>query len=98
MRQKKMWSLVMAALFVLGIILLYSSAPAVKLFKTVEEQDIHAGAYFYTELEQTYEAESHIRQSMENSKWNKPIPVTIAIVVAVALIAVIFFIGYKYLP
>jgi hypothetical protein len=87
---------VMAVLFIAAVVLLYHWGPAKQLFRTAEDRGIETGAYFYTELEQSYEAEAHIRGSLERSKWNSPAYILIAVLIAIAFITLTFWLGYKY--
>jgi hypothetical protein len=92
---KKGVSLIAAGAIAMLILLLYRWAPATQMFHTAESLGIDTGAYYYTELEQSYEAEMYIRQSLQNSPWNKTLPLLAAVVLAVLLMALIFFIGCK---
>lgn len=94
---KKKWLIAMAAAIVAAIVLLYQWGPARHLFQEAEDRGIETGAYYYTELEQSYESEAHVRASLEQSKWNRPLPLLIAIVIAISLIVLTFWIGYKHL-
>ncbi len=77
------------------IVLLYRWTPAIQLFQTAEDLGIDPGAYYYTELEQSYEAEVYVRQSLQSSPWNKKFPLLVAIVLGTLVMALTFFIGYK---
>jgi len=94
----KLWLWVSTIVVISVVVFLYSWKPAQKIFQTAEEQSINAGAYYYTELEQTYEAELHIRKALEKSPWNKPVPIAVAVGIACAIVSYIFYLGYKHLP
>lgn len=94
---KKKPLIAIAVFAVAAIVLLYRWEPAKLLFKEAGERGIETGAYYYTELEQSYESEAHMRASLEHSQWNRPLPLIIAIILAVGLIILIFRIGLKYI-
>ncbi len=68
-----------------------------KIVRTIEEQDIDAGAYFYTEIKASYEGERYLRNALElgapdqaGLTW----PFVSGIVVCILLLGL----GYRFLP
>lgn len=68
-----------------------------EMVTVIEEQDINSSAYFYTEIEASYEGERYLRESIarevpEQSGFT--LPFISAIVICIALLAL----GFRYLP
>jgi hypothetical protein len=68
-----------------------------EIVNIIEEQDINASAYFYTEIEASYEGERYLRESLAREApeqsgltW----PLISAIGICIALLAL----GFRYLP
>ena len=63
----------------------------------IEEQDINSSAYFYTEIEASYEGERYLRESLAREvpeQSGLTLPFISAIVICIALLAL----GFRYLP
>lgn len=63
----------------------------------IEEQDINSSAYFYTEIEASYEGERYLRESLAREvpeQTGFTLPFISAIVICIALLAL----GFRYLP
>ena len=77
---------------------LIEEIPTMKEMVTViEEQDINSSAYFYTEIEASYEGERYLRESLSREvpeQSGLTLPFVSAIVICIALLAL----GFRYLP
>lgn len=77
---------------------MYDKIPNMRQLVTViEEQDINSSAYFYTEIEASYEGERYLREALAREipeeaglTW----PFISAIVICIGLLAL----GFRYLP
>ena len=68
-----------------------------EIVRVIEENDIDAGAYFYTEIEGSYTGEKYLRQSLELAapdQFGLTLPFISGIVACLALLGF----GFKYLP
>jgi hypothetical protein len=68
-----------------------------EIVKVIEAQDINSSAYFYTEIEASYEGERYLSESLAREvpeqsglSW----PFISAIVICIGLLAL----GFRYLP
>lgn len=68
-----------------------------EIVTVVEEQDINANAYFYTEIEASAEGEQFLRSSFEHS-GRDDYGVTLPFISGVLLCFLILFLGYKFMP
>ncbi len=68
-----------------------------QIVQVVEEQDIDAGAYFYTEIEGSYAGGRYLRQAL---KMGAPddYGLTFPFLSGIVLCFFILFLGWKYLP
>lgn len=68
-----------------------------RIFTVIEEQDINANAYFYTEIEESYQAERYIQGSLDlgvPGEAGLTLPLAVGILACVGLL----WLGYRYLP
>ena len=68
-----------------------------EIVNVIEEQDINSSAYFYTEIEASYEGERYLRESLVREAPEQSgltLPFISAIVICIALLAL----GFRYLP
>ncbi len=68
-----------------------------EMVTVIEEQNINSSAYFYTEIEASYEGERYLRQSLAREvpeETGLTLPFISAIVICIALLAL----GFRYLP
>ncbi len=68
-----------------------------EIVKVVEEQDINANAYFYTEIEASSDGEQFLRGSLEHT-GRDDYGVTFAFISGVILCILILFFGYWFMP
>ena len=68
-----------------------------QIVQTIEEKDINANAYFYTEIEGSYDGEQYLRKSLELSAPQE-IGLTLPFVLSIVICILLLWIGYKYLP
>jgi hypothetical protein len=68
-----------------------------QIVKVIEEQDINANAYFYTEIEASSEGEQFLRGSFEHS-GRDDYGVTLPFISGVLLCFLILFFGYWFMP
>ena len=68
-----------------------------EIFTLIEEQEINANAYFYTEIEASYDGETYLRNSLEFSHPDK-IGFTLPFISGIVLCLVILYIGFRYMP
>ena len=68
-----------------------------EMVTVIEEQDINSNAYFYTEIEASYEGERYLRESLVREHPEQSgltLPFLSAIVICIGLLAL----GFRYLP
>ena len=68
-----------------------------EMVNTIEEQDINSSAYFYTEIEASYEGERYLKEAIAHKAPEQSgltLPFISAIVICIALLAL----GFRYLP
>jgi hypothetical protein len=68
-----------------------------EIVNVIEEQDINSSAYFYTEIEASYEGERYLRESIAREvpeQSGLTLPFISAIVICIGLLAL----GFRYLP
>jgi len=68
-----------------------------EIVQVIDEQDINSNAYFYTEIEASYEGEQYLRESIEfaghrDAKFN------LIFMSGVLLSLVILYLGFRFLP
>ncbi|MBC8247468.1 MAG: hypothetical protein H8E81_07775 [Deltaproteobacteria bacterium] len=68
-----------------------------KIVQVIEERDIDAGAYFYSEIKASYEGEQYLLESLKLGAPDE-VGLTLPFVFSIALCGVILWIGYRYLP
>jgi len=68
-----------------------------QIVQVVEEQDIDAGAYFYTEIEGSYAGGNYLRQALKMGAPDE-YGVTFPFLSGIVLCFLILFLGWKYLP
>lgn len=68
-----------------------------QIVQIAEEREIDSGAYFYSEVKESYEAEQYLLESL---KLGAPEEVgfTLPFVFCIFLCGVILWIGYRFLP
>ena len=70
----------------------------IELVQLIEERDIDAGAYFYTEIEASYEGERYLKGALEFGTPPRGAGVSPAFIGCVVLCMLILALGYKILP
>lgn len=68
-----------------------------QIVQVIEEQNIDAGAYFYTEIEGSYAGGSYLRQSLKTS-MPEEFGLTWPFISGILLCLFLLFLGWKYLP
>lgn len=68
-----------------------------EIVQVIEEQNIDAGAYFYTEIEGSYDGEKYLRQALETGVPDE-FGLTVPFLSGIFLCFLILFLGWKYLP
>jgi hypothetical protein len=68
-----------------------------QIVQVVEEQDIDAGAYFYTEIEGSYAGGRYLRQALKMG-MPEEYGVTLSFLSGIILCFFLLFLGWKYLP
>lgn len=68
-----------------------------KIVETIEERDIDAGAYFYTEIKASYEGERYLRNAIEPGDPDEA-GVTWPFVSGIVVCIVMLGLGYRFLP
>jgi hypothetical protein len=68
-----------------------------QIIQVIEERDIDSGAYFYTEIEASYEGEQYLLESLKLSAPDE-VGMTLPFVFSIVLCGVILWIGYRFLP
>ena len=68
-----------------------------QIVQTIEERDINANAYFYTEIEGSYDGEQYLRNSLELSAPQE-IGLTLPFILSIVICIVLLWVGYRYLP
>ncbi len=104
MSRIRAWTVLSLCLFMIwgfGVFLgpwLADQIPAMRdIVQVIEEQDINSSAYFYTEIEASYEGERYLRESLAREAPEHSgltLPFISAIVICVGLLAL----GFRYLP
>ncbi len=68
-------------------------------FKVIRDHNINAGMYYYTEIEEAYEAEAFIQDNLEYNKTDENSYLLVSsIVVGSILFALIFWLGFRFIP
>lgn len=68
-----------------------------QIVQVIEEQDIDAGAYFYTEIEGSYTGEKYLRQALKMGAPNQ-FGLTLPFLSGIFLCFILLFLGWKFLP
>ena len=68
-----------------------------KIVHVIEEREIDAGAYFYSEVKESYEGEQYLLESLRLGAPEE-VGFTLPFVGGIVLCVVILWIGYRYLP
>ncbi len=68
-----------------------------QIVQVIEEQDIDAGAYFYTEIEGSYSGEKYLRQALEMGAPDQ-FGLTLPFLSGILLCLFLLFLGWKFLP
>lgn len=68
-----------------------------KIVEVIDERDINSNGYFYTEVEESYEAEQYIRESLKTSD-PKYVQITLPFISGIAICIFLLCLGFKYLP
>jgi hypothetical protein len=68
-----------------------------EIVQVIEDRDIDAGAYFYSDTKESYEAEYYLLETM---RFRAPAGVgfTLPFIGSIILCVVILWIGYRYIP
>ena len=68
-----------------------------QIVQVIEEQDIDAGAYFYTEIEGSYAGGNYLRQAVKMGAPDQ-FGLTFPFLSGVFICLLLLFLGWKYLP
>ena len=68
-----------------------------KIVQVIEERDIDAGAYFYSENKESYDGEQYLLESLRLGAPEE-VGFTLPFIGSIALCFIILWIGYRYLP
>ena len=68
-----------------------------EMVQVIEENDIDAGAYFYTEIEGSYTGEKYLRQSIEMGAPDA-FGLTLPFISGIVACLVLLCVGFRYLP
>ena len=68
-----------------------------QIVQVAEEQDIDAGAYFYTEIEGSYAGGNYLRQALKMGVPDE-FGLTLPFLSGIFLCFFLLFLGWKYLP
>ena len=75
-----------------------NSIPTMKqIVQVIEEDEIDAGAYFYTEIEASFEGERYLRESLAFAD-KRNVQFTLPFLSGVVLCCVILAVGFRFLP
>ena len=77
---------------------LYDKIPYMRGIVTViDEQDINSSAYFYTEIEASYEGERYLREALYREVPDQA-GLTWPFISAIAICFLLLALGFRYLP
>lgn len=97
-----MLTLCAAAIWLFGSVIgpaLQSVIPLMdEIVYIADERDIDMGAYFYTEIEASFDGEQYLRESLALSKPEGSGGFTWPFLSAVVLCVVLLALGFRYLP
>ena len=68
-----------------------------QIVQIIEDQDINANAYFYSEIKGAYEGEQYLLESMKLAAPDQ-VGFTLPFIFCIVLCIVILGIGYRFLP
>ncbi len=104
MPRVKAWTILLLTLFLLWVFgvavgpwLQHHIYGMDQIVQVIEENNIDAGAYFYTEIEASYSGEKYLRQSLEMGAPDQ-FGLTPSFVSGIIICLVLLGIGWKYLP
>ncbi len=104
MSKKKGWTILLSTLFLLWLFgvaigpwLQHHIYGMDQIVQVIEEHDIDAGAYFYTEIEGSYAGEKYLRQALEMGAPEQ-FGLTIPFLSGIFFCFLLLFLGWKYLP
>ncbi len=69
-----------------------------QIVQVADESNIDMGAYFYTEIEASYEGEQYLRDTLQFSKPNGADGFSWPFISAVVICMVLLALGFRYLP
>lgn len=104
MRKPKAFAILAASFFLLWIFGVHVGPWLAKripvmneIVQIIEERDINANAYFYTEIEASYDGEGYLRESMNLTKLERG-KSGIFFYSGIAICVLILWFGYRNLP
>ena len=68
-----------------------------QIVQVAEDRDIDASAYFYSEINESYEGEQYLRESLKLGAPEQA-GVTLPSLACIALCGIILWLGYRFLP
>ena len=69
-----------------------------QMVQIAEEQDIDMGAYFYTEIEASYDGERYLRDTLQFSKPEGSGGTSWSFITSVVICLLLLALGFRYLP
>ncbi len=104
MSKVKGWVILLSTLFLLWVFgvavgpwLQHHIYGMEQIVQVIEEQDINAGAYFYTEIEGSYAGEKYLRQALEMGSPDQ-FGLTLPFISGIFLCFLLLYLGWKFLP
>jgi len=98
------WAILSLCLFMIwgfGVFVgpwLVEKVPAMQeMVNVIEEQDINSSAYFYTDIEASYEGERYLRESIAREVPEQS-GLTLPFISAIAICFGLLALGFRYLP
>ena len=95
-------ALCLAALWLFGAVVGPALKPIIpymdEIVQVADEQNIDMGAYFYTEIEASYDGEQYLRDSLALSKPRGSGGFTWPFISAVVICLLLLALGFRYLP
>ena len=95
-------ALFLAAIWLFGAVIgpaLQHKIPIMdQMVKIAEEQDIDMGAYFYTEIEASYDGERYLRDALQFSNPEGSGGFTWSFILSVVICLLMLALGFRYLP
>ena len=100
----KAWGILLLAFGMLAVFALYAGpwfqkqVPIVdEMFTLIEEQDINANAYFYTDIEGSYDGERFLKGSIRLAD-DKEARLNIPFITGLVCCILILGLGYRFMP